>query len=92
MRKPEPSSEIQVKVNPRSSRNKIEVIDGAVVHVWTTAPPTDGQANAAVCDLIAKSAKVPKTSVSVISGTTSRFKKVRLVGLTLEDLLQRLGN
>ena len=90
--KPDPSCEIQVKVNPRSSRNKIEVIDATSLHVWTTAPPTDGQANAAVCDLIAKAAQVPKSSVGVISGPTSRYKRVRVEGLSLEVLLERLGN
>ncbi len=91
-RKPDPGCEVNVKVNPRASRNKIEVADSANLHIWTTAPPTDGQANAAVCELIAKAAKVPKSSVAVVSGSISRFKRVSIEGLTLEVLLQRLGN
>ena len=87
--KPEPRCEIAVKVTPRSSRNKVELND-EMLNVWTTAPPTDNQANEAVCEMVARAADVSKTSVEVILGTTSRRKRLRVNGLSLEDLIERL--
>lgn len=83
--------EIDVKVQPRSSRNRIEIVDGQV-KVWLTAPPTDGQANAALCELIGKRLGVAKTKVSVVRGDTSRQKRVAVEGLTTAEVLQTLAN
>lgn len=43
-----------------------------------SAAPTDGEANAAVIKLLAKVLGVPKRSVEIVSGETSRYKRVAL--------------
>lgn len=83
-------AEIDVKVQPRSSRNAIEVVDG-VVKVWLTAPPTDGQANAALCELMAKKLGIAKSRVQVIRGETSRSKHVEIEGLSEEVVITTLS-
>lgn len=45
-----------------------------------TAPPESGKANAALLKLLAKAWKLPKTSLSVISGATARRKVVHIAG------------
>lgn len=70
-----------VHVTPRSGR---DVVSGVrdddrgrmEVAVRVTAAPTDGQANKAVCKLIAASIGVSKTSVSIVAGASSRRKTV----------------
>ena len=71
------SAELDVRVQPRSSRNAVETLPDGSVKVWVTAPPTDGAANARVCELLARAVRVPKTSVSVVRGHTSRSKRLR---------------
>ncbi len=44
------------------------------------APPVDGAANAAVIALVAKSFGVPKRAVTILSGETSRDKRVHVAG------------
>ncbi len=44
------------------------------------APPADGKANAAVLALLAKTFRLPKTSLSLISGATGRHKVVHVAG------------
>lgn len=86
----EPYCEVMIKVRPRSSQNKLETGEGCL-NAWVTAPPTDGQANAAVCELVAKAAGISKSSVSVVSGHSSRQKKLHIEGITQQTLFQRLG-
>ncbi|MCW5940769.1 MAG: DUF167 domain-containing protein [Fimbriimonadaceae bacterium] len=82
--------EVAVRVTPRSSRNRVEA-DGDTVRVWVNAAPTDGEANAAVCELLAKALGVPKSSVSVVRGQTSRSKRLRVDGVPDQELRHRLG-
>lgn len=83
-------ADIDVRVQPRSSRNEVKLVDGTV-KVWLTAPPTDGQANAALCALIADQVGVPKSSVEVVRGHTSRSKTLRVNGLSASEIADRLA-
>lgn len=49
------------------------------VQVRVTAPPDGGKANKAVCKLVAASLGVPKTTVEVAGGATSRHKRLSVV-------------
>ena len=80
---------LNVRVTPRSSRNKVEV-DGEAVKVWVTASPTDGQANEAVCRALAQALEIAKTRVMVKRGHTSRDKQVEILDLERDEILRRL--
>jgi len=89
---PRPEScEIRIRVTPRSSRNKIEAAGSGEFKVWVTAPPVDGEANEAVRQLIAKALGIAKSNVSVVGGETSRSKTLRVEGLGLTDVAERLN-
>ena len=79
-----------MRVTPRSSRNRIEAAADGPVKVWVTASPTDGQANLAVCELIAKKLDLPKTAVAIVRGDSSRDKLVSVAGLSETEILVRL--
>jgi len=72
--------ELEVRVIPRARRDELAGARDGRLLVRVTAPPLEGRANAAVCELIAKAAGVPKTSVAVIRGERSRDKLVRIAG------------
>lgn len=76
-----------MRVTPRSSRNRAEVAEDGTVKVWVTASPTDGQANLAVCELLAKKLGLPKTAVSIARGEASRDKQVIAQGLSISEAL-----
>ena len=74
---------IAVRVTPRSAKPGIggwrAVPDGREeLEVRVSAAPTDGEANAAVIKLLAKELGVPKGSIEIVSGETSRHKRVAL--------------
>jgi uncharacterized protein len=85
------SAELPVKLIPRARANEICGERDGVLLVRVTAPPVDGQANAALCRLIAKRVRVGARSVAVVRGASSREKLVRVEGISPEDLRAALG-
>jgi uncharacterized protein (TIGR00251 family) len=89
--KPE-AAEVSVRVIPRSSKNKVIAEPDGSLKVWVTAPPVDGEANAAVIEVLSKSLGLKRAAVSILSGECSRNKRLRVEGLSLETLLETLRN
>ncbi|MGH9818593.1 MAG: DUF167 domain-containing protein [Pyrinomonadaceae bacterium] len=80
-----------VRVMPRASNSKISgEFDGAL-KVRIAAPPVDGAANAEIVKLFAKTLGVPKSSVEIVSGQTSKTKQMRITGITAEEFRRILG-
>jgi uncharacterized protein (TIGR00251 family) len=76
---------IALRVTPRGGRDGVDGIeqlsDGrSVLKVRVRAIADGGEANRAVLVLLAKSLGVPKASVSLLSGATSRLKQVAVEG------------
>ena len=82
---------LKVIVQARASRDQILGFRGDVLQVKVTAPPEGGKANAAVLKLVAKAVKVPKTSITLVRGHTSRDKVMAFEDLSLDDFRNRLG-
>lgn len=83
---------LHVRVQPRASRAEIAGWrpDGAL-SVRVTAAPVDGRANAAVGSLLAAVLGVRTSDVEIVRGAAGRDKYVRVAGLTLDDVIRRLG-
>jgi len=71
-----------VLVQPRASRAKVGPLHDGRLKVAVTSPPVDGEANAAVIELIAKTLGVARGAVEVIAGASSRRKTLRVHGVT----------
>jgi len=80
-----------VKVHPRAKKNAITGEVGDALKLALTAPPVDGKANQACIDLFAKLLKVPRSSVTIAAGLTSRTKAIRVAGITAQQVRERLG-
>ncbi len=85
---------IAIRLTPKASANRIRAIErqsngSSVLRVSVTEAPEAGKANAALLKLLAKAWKLPKTSLSVVSGATSR-RKVLLVSGNPDTLIARL--
>ena len=61
------------------------------VRIYVTSPPVDGEANKAVQELVAKSLKTSKSSVTITKGHTSKDKSLMIEGLSLEAVLECLN-
>jgi uncharacterized protein (TIGR00251 family) len=79
-----------VRVHPRAKKNCITGEMGDALKLSLTAPPVEGRANEACVEFLAKLLKVPRSSVTIASGQSSRNKVIRVAGMTAEQLRARL--
>ena len=82
---------IEIRVQPRASRNAISGMQAGVLRIRVTAPPVNGQANAAAIALLAQALDVPKSAIRLVKGASSREKTLAIQSLSQEELNQRLN-
>ena len=68
---------VRLKIVPNSSKNDIILEDG-FIKVKVTAQPIENKANKALVEFLSKSFKIPKTSIEIVKGDTSKEKTVLL--------------
>jgi uncharacterized protein (TIGR00251 family) len=76
---------VTVRLTPKGGRDTIEGIatlsDGStVLKMRVRAIPSEGEANAALGRVLAKALAVPPRDVEIVSGHTSRIKRVKISG------------
>jgi hypothetical protein len=79
-----------VKVHPRAKKDAITGVIGDALKLSLTTPPIEGRANQACVEFFAKMFKVPRSSVTIAAGETSRNKLIRVVGINGEQVARRL--
>ena len=79
-------TEFNVRIIPRSSRNEIAGREGSVYRIKVTSPPVDGKANKALITLLSNILKTPKKNIEIISGEKSRNKRVRVNGVSHNEI------
>ena len=80
-----------VKIHPRAKNNAITGELGGALKVSLTAPPVEGKANDACIEFFAKLLKVPRSSITIAAGQTSRNKVIRVAGPTAQQVRDRLS-
>ena len=80
-----------VKVRPRARKNAITGAVGDALKLALTAPPVEGKANQSVIEFFADLFQIPRSSVTIASGETSRNKVVRIAGVSKLAAEQRLA-
>ncbi|OGL67073.1 hypothetical protein A2856_00910 [Candidatus Uhrbacteria bacterium RIFCSPHIGHO2_01_FULL_63_20] len=68
---------IHVKPNARATRI-VSWLDDTTVKVEVTAPPEKGKANEAVLRLLSDELGIPRSSIELVRGASTRMKQVRL--------------
>ena len=86
---------LPVRLTPGASADRIDGwdvdVDGRpILKVRVRARPVEGEANAALLKLLAKSLGVPKSAVSLERGGQSRIKMIAVAGLTDDEAKSRL--
>jgi len=82
---------LEVSVQPRSSRNQVVGEQNEALKIKLTAPPVEGEANAALVNFLANYFKLPRKDIRLIKGEASRHKIVEIIGITKEELLDKVG-
>lgn len=79
-----------VRVQPRARKNAITGVLGEALKLALTAPPVEGKANQACVEFFVEFLNVPRGSVTIVGGQTSRNKVIRIAGRTAAEVEARL--
>ncbi len=71
-----------IRVIPRSSRSEIVGEHDGALKVKLASPPVDGAANAELFKLLAKKFRVSKSDIEIVSGETSKNKRIKIINLS----------
>jgi uncharacterized protein len=86
----EPSTRLRLRVSPGARRTEIVGRHGDGWKVRVAAAPEGGRANEAVLGLLAERLKLPRSSLSIVSGRSGKEKVVRMTGISEVELQRRL--
>jgi hypothetical protein len=71
---------LAVRVHPGARHNAVTGIHDGALKISLTTPPTDGRANDALIAFLATQLKLPRASVTLLTGATSRSKTLCIAG------------
>ncbi len=77
---------IRLRAQPGASRNQITTGPDGTLKIRITAAAVGGAANRALIKLLSKALSVPKSSITIRSGETSRDKVVLVEGLSTDEV------
>lgn len=80
---------ISVRVQPGASRTEIKK-EGNIIKIKLRSKPEKGKANKELIELLSRTLKVPKGSIKIVSGKTSRTKVIEIEGVLPEEIERRL--
>jgi len=86
----EESCKIDVRVQPKSSRNQVDGFEDGTLRLRVTAPPVDGKANTGVIALLAKTLGVSRSRLEIVRGHSSRNKIVSIDTLSEQEVRRRI--
>ena len=79
-----------VKVHPRARKHAVTGAVGDALKISLTAPPSEGRASQACVEFLAELLQLPRSSVTIAAGHSSRSKVVRVRGLSAAQVEERL--
>lgn len=82
---------LNVRAQPRSSKNGIDGLIGDAVKVRIRSAPVDGKANRELAETLADAFGLPKSAVVFRSGETSRTKRMLLKGVSAAKVAEVIG-
>ena len=81
----------KVKVLPGSSRTTVCGLLDEMVKIKVSAVPEKGKANKCLLDFLAKQLSVKRNTVKIVSGKSSPIKSVRVMGISVEQISNKLN-
>ena len=80
-----------IKVHPRAKKDAVSGVLGESLKLSLTAPPVEGRANEACIRFFAEFLRVPRSSVTIAAGQSSRNKVIRVAGMTAAAVEAKLA-
>ncbi len=81
---------LHLHIQPGAKKTEVAGPHGDALKIRLAAPPVDGKANEALVAFVAKQLGLPKSRVELVSGQTSRAKRVAVAGVDAAEVTQKL--
>lgn len=83
---------LRLLIQPKASKSSVVGLFGqpARLKIRIAAPPMDGQANEELVKFLSKILNCSKSQIEIRHGNTSKYKDIHLIGVSLEDVKNRL--
>lgn len=81
---------ISLHIQPGAKKTEIVGEHGTALKIRLAAPPVDGKANEALIAYLAEVLNIPKKRLELLTGSSSRSKRVQVLGLSVEAVDQGL--
>lgn len=75
-----------VYCQPGAKQTQVSGHHDGRIKIQLKAPPVEGAANKALIDFLAKQFKIAKSAIQIESGQQSRIKRVRIEGLSSDQV------
>ena len=72
---------LRLHIQPGAKKTEVAGLHGEALKIRLAAPPVDGKANACLVAFLADRLGVARASIRLVSGDTSRAKRVRISGV-----------
>lgn len=83
---------LHVHAVPGAKKNEVVSTEpGQAVRIKISAPPVEGKANLELVDFLHEILHVRKTQLELVGGQNSREKRIRVSGLTLDEIYRLLA-
>lgn len=83
---------VSCHIQPNASRTAVAGMYGNELKVALKAPPVDGKANQELCRFFSETFQIPSGAVQLLSGHSSRKKRIFLRGLRAEQFLKEFAS
>ena len=81
---------ISLYIQPGASRTELIGVHNEQIKIKIAAPPVDGAANEELLQFLKKKLKIPKRDITLVSGESSRSKRVHVAGVDRDALVRVL--
>ena len=77
---------LNIRLTPRSSKNEVVGLHNGALKIKVKSPPVEGAANSCLIAFLSKVLKRPKTSIIILSGHRSKEKRLKIDGVSVEEV------
>lgn len=81
---------LSLHIQPGARKTALAGLHGDALKIRLAAPPVDGKANECLIDFLATTLAVAKSRIELVSGASSRSKRVRVDGMSVAQAAARL--
>lgn len=82
---------LSIRLHPGAKKNAVTGLHDGALKIALNAPPVDGKANDALIAFVAERIKLPRSKITLIAGTTSRSKTLRITGKSAAEVAAALS-